>query len=83
MSDYSGLLWGLMTIVGPLLLLAAFAYGVIVYRRRSHASKQHTQQATRDLYERTDRQEKREAANLNSPPIAPGRQVKKTPISRQ
>jgi hypothetical protein len=55
-----GLLWGVMTVIGPLVLLTALIYAVISYRRRSAASKQQTEQATQELYKRGAQQERRE-----------------------
>jgi hypothetical protein len=46
-------------IVGPLLLAAALVYGIAMWRRRSLASKVHSDQATRRLYEAGAEQEKR------------------------
>jgi hypothetical protein len=77
MFDQSGL-WALATVVGPLLLLAALAYGVLVTSQRSRASRQQTNDATRDLYKRADRQERRE--EVASPPIAP-EVAKRTPTN--
>ncbi|MPZ38821.1 MAG: hypothetical protein GEU95_12305 [Rhizobiales bacterium] len=55
-----GFLWGFATILGPLLLLAALIYGIMMYRRRSQSSKNHTEDATRALYKEAGRQERRE-----------------------
>lgn len=69
-----GALWGLVTIIGPLLLLAAMAYGVIMYRRRGPTSKQLTEDTTRTLYREGSRRERQQEAqdNVRSPPLAPG-----------
>ena len=69
MIDQGGL-WAIATVVGPLLLLAALAYGVIVVSRRGPSSKQLTEDATRDLYKQGERQEHREE-EVASPSIAP------------
>jgi hypothetical protein len=50
-----GAVWGIATILGPLLLLAVLVYGVNIYRRRNV----HTAQATRDLYRAGAENEKR------------------------
>ena len=70
-----GALWGVATILGPLLLLAAMAYGVMMYRRRGPASKQLTEDSTRMLYrEGSQRERRQEVAQdaVKSPPLAPG-----------
>jgi hypothetical protein len=54
-----GFLWGLGTIIGPLLLLAAIIYGVMMYRWRSQSIKNRSEDATRDLYRDAGRQEHR------------------------
>jgi hypothetical protein len=54
-----GFLWGLATIVGPVLLFAALIYGVVMYRRRSLSQKRMSEEGTRDLYRKADRQERR------------------------
>ena len=54
-----GFLWVFGTIVGPLLLLAAMVYGVVRSRRRGRASKNQTEEATRNLYREADKQERR------------------------
>ena len=49
-------LWGLMTIVGPLLLLAVLIWAFLRNRRDTRPSdKERTEQATRDLYETEER----------------------------
>jgi hypothetical protein len=68
MRDF-GALWGLATILGPILLLAALAYGVSVYRKRAPSTRAITELATRELYRKADREEKLE--ETDSPPIAP------------
>jgi hypothetical protein len=70
-----GALWGVATILGPLLLLAAMVYGVVMYRRRGPASKQLTEDTTRTLYREGGQRERRQEAvedAVNSPPLAPG-----------
>jgi hypothetical protein len=68
MIDHGGL-WAIATVVGPLLLLAALAYGVLFASRRSKVSKQHTEEVTRSLYERAAQQERHQEAA--SPSIVP------------
>lgn len=58
MFDHGGL-WGIATVVGPLLLFGALIYGVIMYGRRSQASKNRTEEASRDLYREGARKERR------------------------
>ncbi len=49
-----GGLWGLITIVGPILLAAAILYAIVSNRKRSKAQRDLTERATHDQYERTD-----------------------------
>ena len=51
--DLGGASWGIITIVGPLLLLAALAYAVL-RNRGSKVSRDETERATRDLYREED-----------------------------
>jgi len=44
----------------PLLLGLALVYGVVMYRRRSQAQKQMTEERSRQLYARGAEQERRE-----------------------
>jgi hypothetical protein len=69
-----GALWGVATILGPLLLLAAMVYGVVMYGRRGPASKQQSEESTRTLYREGSERERREEAPaaVASPPLAPG-----------
>jgi hypothetical protein len=77
MIDQGGL-WAIATVVGPLLLLGALIYGVIVVSRKGPTSKQLSEDATRDLYKRGERQERRE--EVESPSIAPNeRDTMRTP----
>lgn len=46
----SGALWGIATILGPILLLVAMVYGVLMYRKQGAASRNLTEKATRELY---------------------------------
>jgi hypothetical protein len=76
-----GALWGLATILGPILLLAALAYGVIVAGRRSRASQQKSDAGAQRLYDRAERQERREESE--SPSITPDAPIrKKFPVDR-
>ena len=54
-------LWGLLTIIGPILLGAALLWAVL-NNRRSRAEKQRTETATHDLYKTIDREDKAEKA---------------------
>lgn len=47
-------LWGVITIVGPILLAAALLYAIVTNRKRSKAQRDLTERATREQYERTD-----------------------------
>lgn len=53
-------LWGIATIVGPIILLLLFVY-VILRNRSSRASKEQTERATRANYEAEDRAHKDDA----------------------
>lgn len=55
-----GAIWGVATILGPLLMLAALVYAVNMYRRRNA----HTEQATRELYRAGAEDEKRREGPL-------------------
>lgn len=50
--------WSLVTVVGPILLIVVLAWAMLRNRSRSRAEKERTEQATRDLYERSDRESK-------------------------
>ncbi|MBA3675958.1 MAG: hypothetical protein H0W74_00960 [Sphingosinicella sp.] len=52
--DASGPLWSIITIVGPLLLIAVLAWAVL-RNRGSRSSIEETEQATRELYREEDR----------------------------
>ncbi len=52
--DASGPLWSIITIVGPLLLIAVLAWAVL-RNRSSRSSIEETEQATRELYREEDR----------------------------
>lgn len=56
----------LKVVIAPLLLAAALAYGIIKYRQRGPATKQLTEEATRDLYRKGAQQERRQ----ESPPLS-------------
>lgn len=51
-------LWGLLTIVGPILLGAVLLWAVLTNRNRSRAAKDRAEQATHDLYKTIDREDK-------------------------
>jgi hypothetical protein len=61
------LLTFLQVVIGPLLLAAALAYGIVKYRQRGLTTKQLTEEATRDLYREGDEQERQQ----ESPPLSP------------
>jgi hypothetical protein len=46
-------------IIGPILLGAALLYGIIMWRRRSAASKVRSDEATRRLYKKGAEEERR------------------------
>jgi hypothetical protein len=56
-----GALWGLLTIVGPVLLAGALIYGMVSYRRRSQSQKNYIDVATKRLYREGERQERQES----------------------
>ena len=51
--DSGGASWGIITIVGPLLILIVFAW-VVMKNKKSKTSIDTTEQATRDLYRKED-----------------------------
>jgi len=61
------LLTFLKVVIGPLLLAAGLAYGIVKYRQRGRATKALTEETTRDLYRKGAQQERVE----ESPPLAP------------
>ena len=48
---------GLVAAIGGVLLVLVLAYAILRNRQRSSADIQRTEQATKDLYARTDRQD--------------------------
>ena len=47
--------WGLLTIIGPILLIGAIAWAMLRNRKDSSPNDlARTEQATRDLYDRSD-----------------------------
>jgi hypothetical protein len=55
-------MYGLLTILGPILLGAVILWAVLANRNRTRAEKQRSETATRDLYKTIDREDKAEAA---------------------
>jgi hypothetical protein len=53
-----GGLWAVLTIVGPIILGAAIAWGVFTNRFRTPREREASERGTRQLYEDLDRQEK-------------------------
>jgi len=49
---------GVVAAIGGFLLVLVLLYGVIRNKRRTDADRRRTEEATRDLYARTDRQDK-------------------------
>ena len=49
---------GLTAAIGGVLLVIVFVYAIMRNRQRSAGDIRHTEQATKDLYARTDRQDK-------------------------
>ena len=52
-------LWGLATVIGPLVLLALFVWVILRNRSTSRASKERTEQATKANYAAEDRAAKK------------------------
>ena len=52
-----GSLWGVLTVVGPI-LLAAIIIWAILNNRRSPSDEAHTEAATRRMYDEQDREDK-------------------------
>jgi hypothetical protein len=52
--DPSGPLWSIITIVGPLLLIAVLAWAVL-RNRSTRDTREETERATRELYREEDR----------------------------
>ena len=55
----TGSFWGLLTILGPLLLGAALAFALLRNRRSTQGEVDRTERATHDLYQSIDRSDKR------------------------
>ncbi|HWI85718.1 MAG TPA: hypothetical protein VNT42_05260 [Sphingomonas sp.] len=49
---------GLIAAIGGIVLAVVLLYAVIMNRRRSRADEQRTEEATKDLYARVDREDK-------------------------
>ena len=49
---------GLIAAIGGIVLAAVLLYAVIMNRRRSRADEWRTEEATKDLYARVDREDK-------------------------
>ena len=56
-------LWGLITVAGPIVLIAVLAWAMLS-NRRSRKAEQQSEAATRELYKRIDREDK--AANADA-----------------
>jgi hypothetical protein len=52
-------LWGLATVIGPIVLLALFVWVILRNRSTSRASKERTEQATKANYAAEDRAAKK------------------------
>src|SRR5688572_28722573 len=51
MSDGGGRLWVLLTVLGPVILAAVLAYGLVKWRHRTSAQQQLGDGRTRQLYQ--------------------------------
>ncbi|HTH29482.1 MAG TPA: hypothetical protein VL918_13585 [Sphingobium sp.] len=52
-------LWAVMTVIGPILLMAVMIWAILRNRQqRTQASQDRTERATRQLYEQLDREDK-------------------------
>ena len=63
LTDQAGPLWSLMTIAGPLLLLAALIYGVWRYSQRTRGEKIAGDKAAIKMQQRGAQQERRNDMN--------------------
>ena len=52
-----GSLWGVMTVVGPILLAAVIIWAIL-NNRRSPRDEAHTEAATRQMYDEQEREDK-------------------------
>jgi len=57
-SNAAGGLWGIAIVIGPILLALVLLWAII-RNRQSRADRQRTEDATRELYEQSDRESKR------------------------
>lgn len=62
--DFGGGIWGFVVIGGPILLALALIWAKL-NNRRSNASERRTEEATRNLYEQQDREDKAASGNGN------------------
>jgi hypothetical protein len=53
-----GSLWGMMTVVGPIIIIAVLMWAMLRNRTLTRAEKERSEQATRELYEESDRASK-------------------------
>lgn len=58
MEENAGDFWGLITIIGPVLLGAVLIWALLRNRKTTPREDAHTEQATHDLYEQIDREDK-------------------------
>ncbi len=54
---YEGV-WGIVTIIGPIILGAAIIFAIVNNRKRSASDIRRTEAATRELYAQSDREDK-------------------------
>ena len=52
-----GTFWGMMTIIGPILLAIALGWALL-HNRRTRSENAGTERATRELYDQADREDK-------------------------
>lgn len=57
MEVFGGGIWGILVVVGPLLLIAAIAWAAL-HNRQSKSGEARTEAATHDLYQEQDRADK-------------------------
>ncbi|HEY0445956.1 MAG TPA: hypothetical protein VGD19_05835 [Allosphingosinicella sp.] len=65
--DLGGLNWGIMTIVGPLLLAVVLAWAMLRNRKSRPEEIERTERATRELYKEEDAAHRGEGSDERVP----------------
>jgi hypothetical protein len=66
-----GIVWGLLTIVGPVVLFFSMVCAGIVFHRRSPAANLGSPDATGSLYRKAQHEHDVDQSIIDSPPLVP------------